>query len=445
MEKTEQCIRRPTLTRRKGIRYCFIHFEKPIFHHVHLATIKLDSKISDQHHVNSALSEMLLWGLYTVVYVVTLYIYLQKKASQNRVVVGVISLSYILYVVQLVIHWNTTQDSIVNGSETRETLFIAMTFGPGWNLFVNDICTFLMAALADGLLIWRCFYVWDRSIRAILLPSFLLFCEIVVDLSTIIFQSVVHLDASLDQGYTINKLLGASSFINLGATLSATLLISYRIYAVSKEDLQKSSRKLFQQVLEILVQSATAYVIVTLGYSISVVISYTPSNAAYVFAAQTYTYHFFIFIAGVAPAIMVAKAAVLDDTDRDISAVSHISGIRFHVWSTNPNATPSKWESADVDHGAKESLQDSEQSTTDLKSRENCAMQILQSTNRESRACTTRVRRELRSRAASKHIHRQTRSGIPKLGNAKAPGTGEQTSNIAGVTGNHRPAREIRT
>lgn len=77
----------------------------------------------------------------------------RKKSSQHWIVIGAITLSYFLYVAQEIIHWYTTQQSIVSGSETRDTLFVAMTFGPGWNIFVNDICTFLMGALADGLLV----------------------------------------------------------------------------------------------------------------------------------------------------------------------------------------------------------------------------------------------------------------------------------------------------
>ncbi|KAF8878030.1 hypothetical protein CPB84DRAFT_1794495 [Gymnopilus junonius] len=40
-----------------------------------------------------------------------------------------------------------------------------------------------MAPVADALMIidiqiWRCYLIWNRSIRIILIPSFLLFCEI---------------------------------------------------------------------------------------------------------------------------------------------------------------------------------------------------------------------------------------------------------------------------
>ncbi|KAF8879997.1 hypothetical protein CPB84DRAFT_1965874 [Gymnopilus junonius] len=251
----------------------------------------------------------------------------------------------------------------------------------GMNLFMNDICTFLLAALADELLYGSTFmYGTAHFVQYYSRPSSYSVKSITqADLtSKTIVQSVVHIDPSLNQGYTINILLGASSFINLAATLSGTLLISHRIHAVSEEDLRKSSRRLFRQVLEILVQSAAAYVIITLAYSIPVVVSYTPNNATSMFTAQ-----------GVAPTIMVARAA---DTKRDISTVGHISDIRLHVPSTNPNATLLKWEYTDVELGTEESLKKSD--SLDEKERERGASSNLQmATSRKTSARTGKVQR----------------------------------------------------
>lgn len=260
-------------------------------------------------------------------------------------VIGTITLSYVVFVILTSVNWYVIKWAIVNSGDTQDAIFTAIFNQPPWVTLVNNVCNFLMAALADGLLvrkppyyfslfvvnihrqIWRCFNVWDRSFRAIALPSFLLFCEIGmflysnnqsrrgsfsfigVGLALIIIAGLYNLGTSPSQVDTLNTVLGVATFMTLATTLATTLLISYRIHLVSKQDLPRSVRARLNHIIEILVQSAAAYSIVALASAITVVVPLTADNVAQVFAAETY-----------------------------VSAVYAFTSVRFHnLLSSKPN------------------------------------------------------------------------------------------------------------
>ena len=119
-----------------------------------------------------------------------------RKRSQARVVIATITILYFLSIPQLAIEWQLLQQSFVDSGESRETIFI-VTFSNAaqWVVIASNACTAVTNILADGLLvsttftipfrfshlklgkIWRCFYLWDRSLLAISLPFFLFVAE----------------------------------------------------------------------------------------------------------------------------------------------------------------------------------------------------------------------------------------------------------------------------
>ena len=120
-----------------------------------------------------------------------------RKGSQAIVVTATITMLYLLSITQLAIQWQVLQWSFVDNGETRETIFIANYYSiPAWAQLASAVCIATTNILADGLLvsttfaipfrfshlklgkIWRCFYLWDRSLRAISLPFFFLVIEI---------------------------------------------------------------------------------------------------------------------------------------------------------------------------------------------------------------------------------------------------------------------------
>jgi hypothetical protein len=69
----------------------------------------------------------------------------------------------------------------------------------------------------------------------------------------------------------MNDLLAAALFISFGTTLITTVLIAYRIYSASKQQLPSSRR--FNHIIDIVVQSGAIYAFSQLVYAIAGVLS----------------------------------------------------------------------------------------------------------------------------------------------------------------------------
>ena len=124
-----------------------------------------------------------------------LIVIVTRKGSQARVVTATITMLYLLSITQLALQWQTLQSNFVDSGQTRETIFIASFFTPVWAELASYGCIATTNILADGLLvstiftilfrfsylklgkIWRCFHIWDRSLRTISLPFFFLVAE----------------------------------------------------------------------------------------------------------------------------------------------------------------------------------------------------------------------------------------------------------------------------
>lgn len=104
-----------------------------------------------------------------------------------------------------------------------------------------------------------------------------------------------HLNPSPSQSETLNKLIGAIFLLAFATTLITTLLISYRIHSFFKEDLSNGFRSRFKHVVEILIQSAAAYSVVTIAFA---VVSIIPTETSVpVLDARSYTSSLYFFTA----------------------------------------------------------------------------------------------------------------------------------------------------
>lgn len=116
-----------------------------------------------------------------------------REVPQSRVVLFTVTMLYIMVITQLGLQWFIVKKAFVNNGESRESIFLSYPDEPWWFILVSDICLYLASVLADVLLvrktiphcypdlqgqIWRCFHIWNRSIRVISLPLILLLAEI---------------------------------------------------------------------------------------------------------------------------------------------------------------------------------------------------------------------------------------------------------------------------
>ncbi|PPR04276.1 hypothetical protein CVT26_004066 [Gymnopilus dilepis] len=282
--------------------------------------------------------------------------------------------SIFFYCFYVILFWYLVQAAFVEHSDTRETLYESIIGGSVWPVFVTGVITFVMAAVGDTIVIWRCFTIWGGSLRVIFLPALFHLGQVgtlqitifwladysntnsilfkVVDLTVIILRCAEHFDPTYSQGVLVDNLIAAQSFMTSATTLTATILIAYRIYSASKENVFGSTRKRLSKIMEVLVESAAVYSLAAVAQAVALVIPETYSNEIVVDLASAYTSILFIFISGVAPTILVARIAILEYTNEDtvIGVSVPLSGLHFNKEQEASLSTDSDWGSRETLH-----------------------------------------------------------------------------------------------
>ncbi|KDR71358.1 hypothetical protein GALMADRAFT_144042 [Galerina marginata CBS 339.88] len=304
--------------------------------------------------LNSVVLFTFLMGIYTMVYLGTLILYLIRKSSQRRMVIFSITLLYLLGVIMLGVQWYGLERAFLVDGETLESTFTALITVPGWSNLLGGICTLYMIVIADGLLVWRCFFVWNRSLRVSGLPFLLFLTEIgefesiwVIDgtkfsptvlcfVGTIFLGEQVKFERviPIKIAVLLDNIEEALFFTSLSSSLLATLLIAFRIHKVSKQD--GRSQRRFGHVIEIVVQSAAIYSFALLIPGIgNTLTSIAPANVAF----ENYGEAVAFSIIGIVPTIMVARVCLAADTSTHVSTLANLSGLQFQGRSTRQNGT----------------------------------------------------------------------------------------------------------
>ncbi|PPQ82444.1 hypothetical protein CVT25_007242, partial [Psilocybe cyanescens] len=188
-----------------------------------------------------------------------------KPANLNcRIVLSAISVLYFLCFSEFIIDWYYINWTIVTNGNMRESIFLGTVgYGLEWTWVLNDFLQNSLLIISDGLLIWRCYHVWGQSFCAILAPFILLVAELGLIVATTFLDIKFCLITSEANTILYNNTTSALTFVSLGTTVIATFIIGYRIYSVSQRR-DTSSRRLFNHIATIIIESAAAYSMVLL-------------------------------------------------------------------------------------------------------------------------------------------------------------------------------------
>ncbi|KJA23653.1 hypothetical protein HYPSUDRAFT_201099 [Hypholoma sublateritium FD-334 SS-4] len=199
---------------------------------------------------------------------------------RSPVVISAITALYLLNVVQVVSKWVWTDRFLVLSGQSSDAAYLFANTGPSWIYLITNINAFLLATIADSLLIWRCYYIWSRSVRIIMVPLALLLTEIGAGIANIARISIDHLNPVIyESGAGLQIQTSIAIFSAFALTLIATSLILYRIIATTRQtSVLKRTQNTYREIVDLVVQSSAVYSVVLLVWAISWVIS-PPSTA----------------------------------------------------------------------------------------------------------------------------------------------------------------------
>uniref|UniRef100_A0A8H7XVV4 Uncharacterized protein n=1 Tax=Psilocybe cubensis TaxID=181762 RepID=A0A8H7XVV4_PSICU len=250
--------------------------------------------------------------------------------STGHIVISAISVLYFLCFLDCLLQWYFLNFLIVSNGDTRESIFNwIIVGGKRWMWVLNNFLFYCLFVVSDVLLIWRCYHVWGKSWRIIVVPSFLLVVECGLSFAITLLDGINSSMSSDAKFRLCHSITSALLFASLATTVSTTFAIGYRIHHYVKEMGHRftSERKL-NNIIVMLLESAALYSILLIVYAVMAVVPSFNTAGSPVLQAS---YYVRAILTGMAPTILVARLA-LTASSRPATvaaAISHISGLQF--------------------------------------------------------------------------------------------------------------------
>ncbi|KAK0183712.1 hypothetical protein F5146DRAFT_620543 [Armillaria mellea] len=281
--------------------------------------------------LNTTILYALLYGIYTGILAVTLWnIFINKCSPIRRVLVVVIILLHTLITINFAGKLLWIHFGFVKNGQNFSTVFLTLGDSLPAVYWMMEIAASISTVLTDLYIIWCCWMIWGRRWHVVLLPIFSLISAIVSKAVTV-YYGYVHVSTLVDVSLTLYV-----SFV-LVTTLSCTLLIIYRIVAVvGVRRVAVGRLRVYRRLIEVLVESSTLY-------SISLILI-----LAFINNSDVGWYYYIDAIAGIAkgiaPTLIVGRAAVGHTRPREDNDGSTVSSLHFQTPSEHSSTTSSRLE-----------------------------------------------------------------------------------------------------
>ncbi|PBK94189.1 hypothetical protein ARMGADRAFT_1098834, partial [Armillaria gallica] len=230
--------------------------------------------------------------------------------QQTKVLAGISMFMYIMATMHVAVRWFYARRGFITDGESEETRFFALTDsltagGPLWVPTISSIAASINILTADCVIIWRCWMIWRRNWRIIVLPSMCTLCGTIFD----IFFLIQELTPLTDAQGKLMTTWGSDSIdwgvayysMTLSTTVICTTLIVYQLARASiRGKALHFATNPYHQVMEIMVESAALYVI-----ALTVYIPFIATNSPY----SNYPQVVLASVTGIAPTLILLRVA----------------------------------------------------------------------------------------------------------------------------------------
>ncbi|KAK0214308.1 hypothetical protein IW262DRAFT_1466001 [Armillaria fumosa] len=262
---------------------------------------------------NGVIIESLTHGMYTALIAVVLWRIVSSSTPHQRqiqVLAGISVFMYFMATLHLTLKWFYARRAFITNGETEETRFLSLSDalvagGPLWIPVISSIDTSISVLLADCVIIWRCWIIWSRNWRIIVVPSLCTLCGTIFDVFFLLQQLTPLSDS---QGNTVPLTPWGGNSIDWGMayysmTLSTTIICTMLImFRLSRARAAGTSLHFmpnpYQKVMEIVVESAAIYVL-----ALAVYIPFLGTDSPY----STYPQAILSSVTGIAPTLILLR------------------------------------------------------------------------------------------------------------------------------------------
>ncbi|KAJ3574898.1 hypothetical protein NP233_g1460 [Leucocoprinus birnbaumii] len=201
-------------------------------------------------------------GIYSAIFWFTLYMLVfrrREKGVRLPISAFVVTIPlYMLAMIHLGIHWWLARLTFVVHAETSTESLLTFLNQPQWCNALSVVTFSLMSLIADFVMVWRCWVIWDRNWKAAVVPFTMMLVAVAFCIMSAIFQIDPASGLPTSESNKFAKFSAVYFGLSLGSTVISTSLIVYRIVAVAR-DTGFHLEKPYRKVLEIIVESAVLY------------------------------------------------------------------------------------------------------------------------------------------------------------------------------------------
>ncbi|KAJ7629081.1 hypothetical protein FB45DRAFT_919950, partial [Roridomyces roridus] len=236
-------------------------------------------------------------GVYTGLFFLTLYGMVFKRPIY-RTTPGLfvaLIMMYILSTVHLIGDWIHVKRAFVDNGDTAESAAIYLVFRfPLWLAVMGTVAFVLNTLIADLVLIWRCWTLWDHNWMVVTLPILCTLTGAALGCKYIQDDILLFINPNGNYGTSL-----ATSYMSLSlvTTSLSTILIIYRILMMTARSTRHARG--YTRVIEVMVESA-------LLYSVALIV-YLPYFTNLNTANDVYPNGVVAQMTGIAPTLIVAR------------------------------------------------------------------------------------------------------------------------------------------
>ncbi|KAG2337611.1 hypothetical protein BDR05DRAFT_970030 [Suillus weaverae] len=237
-----------------------------------------DTGISlDTAAIMSAVLEGILYGFSVLMFIGTIWTFTYKKRMRdvNRPIAAVAVLLFLLSTTHIVLGIIRIEEGLVKYRDTFPGGPVAFFADVKQEMFVvKSAVNVMQTLLGDGVVIYRCYVVW-QSVRVIILPC-LMWCAVAVCGTCRVYGYSQAMASNAENLFTNETGHWAAAYITFtfATNLFSSGLLAYRIWTIERKVSTIRTRKGIMPILHVLVDAAVLYS----AFNCSAIICFARSN-----------------------------------------------------------------------------------------------------------------------------------------------------------------------
>ncbi|KAH8106730.1 hypothetical protein BXZ70DRAFT_914849 [Cristinia sonorae] len=221
----------------------------------------------DKTYLIAAWIETLVYGFFLCLFFATIYVHFQIRKSRDihsLIMFGVGVVFFVLATIHLGMNCYRLVRGYVDFATVEGGAARYLSELAPWDHVFKDTIYATTEILGDAVSIYRCWVVWDRSWKVIVLPTILLIVSIISGYTVIGLYTTIQTDNTVFDGRLTSWVTTFYSVVVIQSGMSTGLMM-YRIWQAEKRtSAYRTGRSPLRPILWILLESAALLVVVEL-------------------------------------------------------------------------------------------------------------------------------------------------------------------------------------